>query len=96
MAHQVLPQQAGWLDRRAAASHDLASLRITMKDWGSLMAFEVLAESGCDGGDCPTFFIDTETGAVRVRGYDPKDPRHELDVDIPPAAWARLVSQLPR
>jgi hypothetical protein len=67
-----------------------------MKDEGSPMAFEVLAESGCDGGDCPSFFIDTDTGVVRVRGYDPNDPRHELDVDIPPAAWARLLSQLPR
>lgn len=57
--------------------------------------FEVLARS-CDGGDCPTFFIDRETGAARVRGYDPTDPSRELDVDIPAAAWARLLSELPR
>jgi hypothetical protein len=59
------------------------------------MAFQVLAGS-CDGGDCPTFFINPDTGVVRVRGYDPNDPTRELDVDIPPAAWARLVAQLPR
>ncbi|OZM82627.1 hypothetical protein [Pseudonocardia sp. MH-G8] len=59
------------------------------------MAFQVLAE-GCDGGDCPTFFIDPGTGVVRVRGYDPNDSTRELDVDIPPAQWARLVAQLPR
>jgi hypothetical protein len=57
--------------------------------------FEVLAGS-CDGGDCPTFFIDTQTGDVRVRGYDPADPHVERDVDIPAAAWTRLVSRLPR
>lgn len=57
--------------------------------------FEVLAGS-CDGGDCPTFFIDRETGNVRVRGYDPADPTTERDVEIPAAAWTRLVSQLPQ
>lgn len=57
------------------------------------MAFEIMAES-CDGGDCPTFFIDRSTGTVRVRGYDPADPQRELDVDIPAAAWARLVTQI--
>jgi len=59
------------------------------------MDFEVFARS-CDGGDCPTFFVDPGTGTVRVRGYDPKDPTREVDVDIPAGAWARLVSQLPR
>lgn len=59
------------------------------------MAYQVLAVS-CDGGDCPTFFINPDTGAVRVRGYDPNDATRELDVDIPAAAWARLVAQLPR
>ena len=57
--------------------------------------FELLAGS-CDGGDCPTFFIDRQTGTVRVRGYDLADPTTERDVEIPADAWARLVSQLPR
>ena len=57
--------------------------------------FEILSTS-CDGGDCPTFFIDRDTDAVRVRGFDPTDPTRELDVDIPAAAWATLVSRLPR
>lgn len=59
------------------------------------MPFEVFASS-CDGGDCPTFFIDRSRGVVRVRGTDPDDPSRERDVEIPPAAWARLVAQLPR
>lgn len=57
--------------------------------------FEVLASS-CDGGDCPTLFINPATGAVRVRGTDTEDPSRERDVEIPADAWARLVSQLPR
>lgn len=59
------------------------------------MVFDILATS-CDGGDCPTFFIDHEAGTVRVRGYDPRDPTREIDVEIPGPAWARLVAQLPR
>lgn len=57
--------------------------------------YELLAGS-CDGGDCPTFFINPKTGDVRVRGNDPDRPGYERDVDIPAAAWARLVAQLPR
>lgn len=57
------------------------------------MAFELLAGS-CDGGDCPTFFIDRASGTVRVRGYDPQDSARELDVDISATAWARLVAQI--
>ena len=59
------------------------------------MGFQVMA-TACDGGDCPTFFVDPVSGTVRVRGYDPANPGVELDVEIPSAAWARLVSQLPR
>lgn len=57
--------------------------------------FEILSTS-CDGGDCPTFFIDRTTETVRVRGYDPIDPGQELEVDIPVTAWGTLLAHLPR
>ena len=57
--------------------------------------FEILSTS-CDGGDCPTFFIDRTTETVRVRGYDPIDPCQELEVDIPVTAWGTLLARLPR
>lgn len=57
--------------------------------------FEILSTS-CDGGDCPTFFVDRETGTVRVRGVDPADPSRELDVDIPADAWSTLIARLGR
>lgn len=57
--------------------------------------FRVLASS-CNDGDCPTFFVDDETGDVHVRGYDLADSTRELDVAIPAAAWTRLISELPR
>lgn len=57
------------------------------------MTFELMAAS-CDGGDCPTFFLDRASGTVRVRGYDPHDSAREVDVDIPATAWARLVAQI--
>ena len=56
--------------------------------------FEILSTS-CEGGDCPTFFINRKTGTVRVRGADPEDPERERDVDIPAAAWATLLARLP-
>lgn len=59
------------------------------------MAWTVMATS-CDDGDCPTFFVDEDTGAVRVRGYDPQDPSRELDVEIPAQAWARLMRETSR
>jgi hypothetical protein len=60
------------------------------------MELEVLASSGCEDGDCPTFFVDPGNGDVTVRGYDPADPTVELDVRIPSATWAHLVAQLAR
>ncbi len=62
------------------------------------MTVSVLAESQCEDGDCPTFWVENEAGDVRVRGYDPSDPagKRELDVIIPATAWAHLVGQLPR
>lgn len=57
------------------------------------MSFEIIARS-CDGGDCPTFRRDPATGTVRVTGYNPDDPTTERDVDIPAAAWDRLVREL--
>lgn len=62
------------------------------------MALTVLADSGCDDGTCPTFFLDDTTGDVYVRGYDPTDPtgERELDVRIPAARWATLMSNVGR
>lgn len=59
------------------------------------MAWTVMART-CDDGDCPTFFVNSDTGAVRVRGYSPADPSVELDVEIPQQDWARLIAQTPR
>jgi hypothetical protein len=59
------------------------------------MTYRLLADSGCTDGTCPTFFINPETGDVRVRGYDPATGE-ERDVDIPAAKWATLVSKLGR
>ncbi len=61
------------------------------------MALIVIAHSvGCEDGACPTFFQDTDTGDVLVRGYDPKDLSVERDIRIPAAEWAFLVAQLPK
>lgn len=61
------------------------------------MALNVIAHSlGCEDGACPTFFQDSETGDVEVRGYDPANPAVERDVRIPAAEWAFLLAQLPR
>ena len=57
--------------------------------------FEILSAS-YDGGDCPTSLVDPATGDVRVRGYDPDMAEGELEVDIPAAVWATLLSRLPR
>jgi hypothetical protein len=54
---------------------------------------EVIATS-CDDGSCPTFLRDPETGDVWVQGYLPDGS--ETRVRIPPAAWGRLLAQLPR
>lgn len=59
------------------------------------MAMKVLASPGCTDGNCPTFWVDTARGVVRVRGYDPADPTVERDVDIPIPTWEMLVAQLP-
>lgn len=70
----------------------IESLRLNTKHRGSDVTFEILSGS-CDGGDCPTFFIDRSTGVVRVRGTDPETGL-ERDVDIDPAPWARLIAGL--
>lgn len=59
------------------------------------MPWTVLAHSqGCENGNCPTFFTDSGTGDVYVRGYLPDGT--ETDVRIPSTEWAYLVAQLPR
>ncbi len=60
------------------------------------MNYRLLAHGDCWDGNCPTFFVDDNTGNVIVRGYDTADPTRELDVQIPAATWAHLVAQLPR
>jgi hypothetical protein len=60
------------------------------------MTYRLLADSGCNDGTCPTFFLDDETGDVIVRGYDTTNPTLERDIRIPAAQWTHLVSQLPR
>jgi hypothetical protein len=46
----------------------------------------------CEDGSCPTFFEDTETGDLTVRGSLPDGT--EADVRIPAADWAFLRTQL--
>ena len=58
------------------------------------MTYELLASSGCTDGSCPTFFVDHGTGDVLVRGYDPDDPTREIDVRIPQAKWAVLMTNM--
>lgn len=59
------------------------------------MALDVIAHlPGCEGGNCSTFWRDSDTGDVRVRGIDPDDPTRERDVVIPAADWALLRLQL--
>lgn len=61
------------------------------------MARKVIAHSkGCEDGNCPTIWQDTETGDVVVRGYTSQDGSTEADVRIPAGDWAFIVSQLPR
>lgn len=60
------------------------------------MTLRLLADSGCDDGTCPTFFIDDSTGDVTVRGYNPDDPTEEIDVRIPAAKWAVLMANVGR
>jgi hypothetical protein len=63
------------------------------------MAYREIANGGCSGGTCPTFWQDDETGDVKVRGYEPGhvgDPARELDVVIPAVTWRHMVPQLPR
>ncbi len=60
------------------------------------MTYRLLADSGCTDGTCPTFFIDDDSGDVLVRGYDPADPNVEIDVRIPAARWAVLMTNVGR
>ncbi len=59
------------------------------------MTYRLLADSGCHDGTCPTFYVDTETGTVLVRGYGP-DGVTEIDVTIPQDRWTVLMSNLAR
>jgi hypothetical protein len=59
------------------------------------MTYRLLADSGCNDGTCPTFFIDDETGDVKVRGSGP-DGVTEIDVTIPAAKWAVLMTNVGR
>jgi hypothetical protein len=62
------------------------------------MALEVIAHlPGCEGGNCSTFWRDSNTGDIWIRALDPSDPagRRELDVRMPAADWALLRPQLP-
>lgn len=59
------------------------------------MPLEVIAHSsGCEDGACPTFFRDTDTGDVVVRGYTDAGCTTEQDVRIPAAEWTFLTAQL--
>lgn len=63
--------------------------------------YRLLANS-CDGGPCPTLYVDDLTGDVLVQGYVTTDapptavPAGEDVLLIPAAAWQKLLSQLPR
>lgn len=63
------------------------------------MAWRMLAGS-CSNGPCPTFWIDPESGRVRVQGdkTDPIEPMpdHEGIVEFSPEDWRALLKQLPR
>ena len=59
------------------------------------MTNRLLSHSGCTDGSCPTLWVDDTTGVVTVRGYDPSNPKTELDVVIPAARWAALMANLP-
>lgn len=63
-------------------------------DMGRPAVKRVLAQSGCSDGDCPTVWVDDETGTVTIRGYDPVAPARERDVTIPGEVWARLLVRL--
>jgi hypothetical protein len=61
------------------------------------MTWQQLAGS-CENGPCPTFYIDDETGNVRVQGNRTTAhvamPDHEDMIEIPAAAWRKLLSQV--
>ena len=63
--------------------------------------YRLLADSGCSGGPCPNFYRDDETGDVIVQGYTTPERPGAADPDegflhIPAAAWATLLTRLPR
>jgi hypothetical protein len=62
--------------------------------------YRVLSNS-CSGGPCPTLYVDDETGDVIVQGYTTGERPGAADPDegflrIPAAAWATLLTRLPR
>lgn len=61
------------------------------------MAWNVIAHSRtCQDGKCPTIRQDSETGAVRVRGYIPGNRPAEQEVEFTAEEWGFLFAQLPR
>jgi hypothetical protein len=63
------------------------------------MAWRKLA-GNCSNGPCPTFWLDDETGRVKVQGdkTDPVEPMpaHEGIVEFSPEDWQALLEQLPQ
>jgi hypothetical protein len=63
------------------------------------MAWRKLA-GNCSNGPCPTFWLDDETGRVKVQGdkTDPVEPMpaHEGIVEFSPEDWHALLEQLPK
>lgn len=62
--------------------------------------YRVLSNS-CSGGPCPTLYVDDETGDVIVQGYATSETPGTAAADegflhIPAAAWATLLTRLPR
>jgi hypothetical protein len=63
-----------------------------------VMRYRVLAGS-CDGGPCPTLYVDDDTGDITVQGYVTDAPagipNGEDVVHIPAEAWRHLLAGLP-
>lgn len=61
------------------------------------MAYRLLAGT-CSNGPCPTFYVDDETGDVKVQGYLTDShvaiPDGEGILHIPAKDWRKLQSQL--
>ncbi len=57
------------------------------------MSYRLLASS-CDGGDCPSIWLDETNGDVIVRGPDDSDPSVERDIRYPAGTWRALLAAL--